>query len=399
VEFEDLIVPCEPSEFFKRYWENSPLVVSPRQPERFASLLSAADVDRLVSTACQTDPTSIELVTSGPVSVQGDGPDALRKALDQGASFRIRSVQQFWQPLHELCDRLEKTFNAPVRANLYSTPPGAQAFKLHFDPHDVLVLQISGNKHWRVFAPQITLPLGYVPPLSFEKDDDQLKYRRGAINQSQDDVADPVGAPVIEAVLNEGDLLYLPRGFIHAARASSQRSVHLTIGIHVVTWLDLLTVALGQAANRNELLRRALPLNAGLTAKTEIELTEAFNQVVTELRKNMELKPALDELVASFQKRSRVPLRLYEDTNDSVKTTATMERRLAHPFELVREDSLVGLVSGAKAFWLPESFAPALKFVSERPLFVVADLPGGLSDRSKCSLIQRLVREGFLRIR
>ena len=40
---------------------------------------------------------------------------------------------------------------------------------------------------------------------------------------------------MIDAVLRPGDVLYLPRGFLHSATALGEISAHLTIGIHPVT--------------------------------------------------------------------------------------------------------------------------------------------------------------------
>jgi ribosomal protein L16 Arg81 hydroxylase len=398
VRFEDLIVPCEQRKFFQHYWEKSPLLVQPDQPQRYASLLRGDDVDRLVSLACRSDPNSIELIGSEQIQpAHADCASALKNLLDRGASFRLRNVQQFCQPLNELCSELEQKFNSPVRANLYYTPPNAQAFKLHFDTHEVLVFQIAGSKQWRVFKPQLTLPLGYVPPLPFEKNDDKLKFRRGALKQAHDEIdEDSCGRPVVETVLNPGDLLYLPRGFIHAGRAISEPSVHLTIGIHVLTWLDLLSVALGQAANNNRLLRRALPLARGMEANTTAALTDEFNRLVKQFSSDAEFQAALDELATSFHDSRQAANELLPNETNSISPASSIEHGAGVSYQMIRRDSLVGLVSGSKVFWLPESFVPTVKFIAETPRFFVADIPGGLSDSSKCALIRGLVREGFL---
>ena len=45
---------------------------------------------------------------------------------------------------------------------------------------------------------------------------------------------EPREPPLIQTVLRPGDCLYLPRGFLHAARARGGVSTHLTLGVH--TW-------------------------------------------------------------------------------------------------------------------------------------------------------------------
>ena len=52
-----------------------------------------------------------------------------------------------------------------------------------------------------------------------------------------------------EIVLEPGDVLYLPRGFIHSAvTEGSQNSLHLTLSCHRAnSWADLLEAALPNA--------------------------------------------------------------------------------------------------------------------------------------------------------
>ena len=84
--------------------------------------------------------------------------------------------------------------------------------------HDVFVLQVSGTKRWRIHAPVWDAPLR----------DQPWTDRRAAVQRA---AAEP---PLIEAVLEPGDCLYLPRGFLHAATALGGVSTHLTLGVH--TW-------------------------------------------------------------------------------------------------------------------------------------------------------------------
>lgn len=51
-----------------------------------------------------------------------------------------------------------------------------------------------------------------------------------------------IGSPILEVTLEPGDLLYLPRGFIHqASTVPNQHSLHVTISVYQKTaWIDLL---------------------------------------------------------------------------------------------------------------------------------------------------------------
>ena len=88
---------------------------------------------------------------------------------------------------------------------------------MHHDTHDVLVLQVAGEKRWLLYDPLLELP---------------LKHQRYSKSLGEH------GEPTDDLVLRAGDTLYLPRGWLHQAETSDTDSLHLTIGINAYTWLD-----------------------------------------------------------------------------------------------------------------------------------------------------------------
>jgi hypothetical protein len=70
------------------------------------------------------------------------------------------------------------------------------------------VLQLSGRKRWQVFAPTRLYPLT----------DDSEK------------AAKPEGPPVWDGIMNDGDMLYLPRGWWHVAFPLDEPSLHISFG-------------------------------------------------------------------------------------------------------------------------------------------------------------------------
>ena len=79
----------------------------------------------------------------------------------------------------------------------------------------MFVLQIAGEKQWFIHEPVFESPLRSQP----WNDRAQPLPKR------------PPRAPVIDTVLRPGDALYLPRGYLHSAKALGGVSVHLTVGI------------------------------------------------------------------------------------------------------------------------------------------------------------------------
>ena len=71
-------------------------------------------------------------------------------------------------------------------------------------------------------------------------------------------VTDALPSPT-DVRLEAGDLLYLPRGRVHAAEATSEVSVHLTVGLHAPTLLMLVTRALNALSYSDDRVHTQLP--------------------------------------------------------------------------------------------------------------------------------------------
>ena len=157
---------------------------------------------------------------------------ALKRGFQQGYSLLLNAVQARVPAVAALCAALEDGHRgAACAANLYLSPRGSQAFEAHFDPQDVLVLQLHGAKTWRLRTPLFALP----------RASDKFK-------PSSSELASLPPAVVLE--LTEGSALYLPRGVVHEATADGAESLHLTVGLEfdAITAERLLHAALGQAA-------------------------------------------------------------------------------------------------------------------------------------------------------
>ncbi len=136
----------------------------------------------------------------------------------EGATLVLQALHRTWAPVADFTGALAEELGHPVQVNAYVTPPQSRGFDDHYDVHDVFVLQVSGEKRWRIHEPVHPAPLR----------DQPWTERRDAV------AAEAEREPVIDAVLRPGDCLYLPRGHLHAATALGDVSTHLTFGVH--TW-------------------------------------------------------------------------------------------------------------------------------------------------------------------
>lgn len=149
-----------------------------------------------------------------------------------------------------LCDDLQLSF-PHAYANVYVTPPGLQAVNAHADDRDVLVIQVFGEKHWTVYK---RLPVPYPYP------DEQA----GKSFPVPSEVFQ--GGELLDCTLRPGDVLYMPRGYVHEARCSPEHlSFHVTVALATHDWTlagvtsDLVARSLRQQVN----FRPALPRNVG----------------------------------------------------------------------------------------------------------------------------------------
>ncbi|CAH0189553.1 cupin domain-containing protein [Roseomonas sp. CECT 9278] len=221
-------------------------------PDRYAGLLSIADLDAFLRTdAARTPRVSMaDGARKGGAGVPfeeyiedgGDRVDLPRLLArhDDGASLVVSQFHEVHPPLARFCRGLEKAFLHGVQANIYLTPPGAQGFRVHFDTHDVLVLQVSGRKAWRVW--------------------DAIPYAAPTRHTPWHNNAAPEGEPHA-LLMAPGDALYLPRGVLHEAMVQdgAEPSLHVTVGFMEPAIGEMLRDLLGELEAEEPALRAAIP--------------------------------------------------------------------------------------------------------------------------------------------
>eukprot|EP00927_Polykrikos_kofoidii_P027268 TRINITY_DN24057_c0_g1_i1.p1 TRINITY_DN24057_c0_g1~~TRINITY_DN24057_c0_g1_i1.p1 ORF type:complete len:594 (-),score=141.97 TRINITY_DN24057_c0_g1_i1:183-1964(-) len=183
-------------------------------------------------------------------------PADVRRLFREGWSCQWLQPQQEHDALGRLVSVLESQFGVLVGVNTYLTPPGTQGLAPHWDDVDVFVLQLSGKKSWRLHSSTSTSPL---PPEA------QTLPRFS----SSDIPLDSLSPTMMEPVLTQGDLLYLPRGVIHHAPNQDRKSpsVHLTVSsFQRSTLYDLASKTVEEAMSElwetDESLRKCLPWGA-----------------------------------------------------------------------------------------------------------------------------------------
>jgi lysine-specific demethylase/histidyl-hydroxylase NO66 len=302
------------------------------------------------------------------------------RVLDQfadGATVVLQSLQRWWPPLAHFCRELEFALGHPLQANAYLTPGGAAGLAPHHDTHDVFVAQVEGSKHWVVREPAIEAPL----------------------SRHTSDHGAASGRPVLlEAELSAGDVLYLPRGFVHSATAQQGVSLHLTLGVLVTTVHDVLRRLVDATADEPE-FRRALPPGYAVDPDATVGAVKAAVADLIGWLERLDPVPLAGELRRTFS-HSRRPLlegMLLELTRlDAIDDTTAVTLRPGTLLEIEEDGDVLYVHTGDRRLQMPIRLEPAVRRLTDGSVRRVSDLADLMDASSRAVLVRRLVREGVL---
>ncbi|KAI5609405.1 ribosomal oxygenase 1 [Silurus asotus] len=252
--FQWLIHPVTAKTFFRDTWEKKPLLIRRQNPHYYEGLFSTAEFDRIlrnddVQYGVNLDVTSF---TNGKRETHNPPGRALPYSVwdfyENGCSLRMLNPQAFSSTVWNVLSILQEKFGSMAGANMYLTPAGTQGFAPHYDDIEAFIVQLEGKKHWRVYNP---------------RSKDEVLSLVSSPNYSQTEI----GNPIMDVVLEPGDLLYFPRGFIHQGNClPDTHSLHITISSYQKnSWgnllLKVMPAALEMAIEEDVEFRKGLPLD------------------------------------------------------------------------------------------------------------------------------------------
>ncbi|AZT99936.1 hypothetical protein CXR29_03795 [Brevibacterium linens] len=146
----------------------------------------------------------------------------LSQIVRDGASIIVDGLDRINDRVRDTTTDIMRLTGEVASCNLFVTFYDSQAFHSHFDEVDTVIVQLEGTKHWQVHGPSEKDPLP--------------EYGE----------SDPRNCPnevLLDAVLEPGDVLHVPRGWWHTVRGAGGRSLHVTFaftrktGFDFVRWL------------------------------------------------------------------------------------------------------------------------------------------------------------------
>ena len=229
--FAHLVHPLEVEAFLREWWGKHFLHI-PGYASKFDGLMSWQVLSGLVEQHQMKFPR-LRIIKNGKKADSSkymdldttlDSPEVNIRAtglvteLAQGSTMVLNRIEEAHYPVRHLAASLGRILRARVSINSYAGWRTENGFEVHWDDHDVLILQLEGRKHWKIWEPTRLFPFK----------DDTAK------------AAEPNGEPIWDKILQQGDVLYIPRGWWHVVFPLDEPTLHLTAGIYNPSGIDLL---------------------------------------------------------------------------------------------------------------------------------------------------------------
>ncbi len=363
--------------------------VYPWAPQSFDDLFSLEAADELLSVRGLRTPF-LRVAKDGNVVpssrfTRGGGvgatiadqvdTEAVAKAYADGATLVFQGLHRTWEPLSEFTAQLVADLGHPVQVNAYLTPPAAQGFSAHYDTHDVFVVQVAGRKHWTIHEPVLLLP----------STDEPWDSRRAEVAARAQEHAH------LDTELSPGDALYLPRGWLHAARSGAEPTLHLTFGVHPLTVRDVLRAAI-DAHDDDPRLRASLPL--GVDPDDSATFADSLTAAEAALRDvHVESATTGKALRAKLSRDTRpAPIRPIEQAAARAQVGPASRVRLRQHLRVQLTGNDLSLPD--RTIPLPEGVSNAMEVLLTGASVSVIDLPGDVA--ASLALVAQLLAEAVL---
>lgn len=355
---------------------------------RTEEILGLSSFEQLIATLPRADDGWLHLVRESARPVPADMLDTegmlrlpqVRAAFLEGETLYLTKAHRISGPLMHLCRAVEVDLaaagirlRAPVSAHVFLTPPESRGFQPHRDGHGSLILQLHGSKEWEVYD-----DVGAADG----------PRRPGPV------ATDALAGELQTFKLTAGDVLYVPEWWVHAARASDRGSLHVTLRMFPLRWVDVLVASVPEVAALEEpvpsdRVRDAPDLAAGLMRMLQ----------------RTDVRDGLGVAARAFGRRTSVPgTALPDDGLGSALAVRTLEptswltRSAGAICTVTRRGGTVELCFPGGSVTGPAALEPVFRHLAMAVRLRPADLPDAAGDYDRVGLVRELVRAGILTV-
>uniref|UniRef100_A0A336L1S4 Bifunctional lysine-specific demethylase and histidyl-hydroxylase n=1 Tax=Culicoides sonorensis TaxID=179676 RepID=A0A336L1S4_CULSO len=346
--FQWVIDPIKVNTFMEKHWEKKYLHVKRSNPDYYKHLMSITTIDTILKNNDMEYTKNIDITSYVNGERDTKNPSGRAKSsevwdfYEEGCSIRILNPQTYIPEVYKMDAVIQEYFHCMTGTNVYLTPPNSQGFAPHYDDIEAFVLQVEGKKHWRLYNP---------------RNENEVLPRESSENFDQSEI----GSPILDVILEPGDLLYFPRGFIHQANTvPGFYSLHITLSVYQKQsygdFFEQLVAGAVQETIENDVeFRQGLPLdfhrNLGLVYSDQDnprrkELIDKIKRMFKKLADNLPIDDAADKIAKNYQHDALPP---YLSEEERKLTTFSSDFKVAENGgvefgTLIEEDSQVKLL-------------------------------------------------------
>lgn len=255
--FESLLLgSVKPAQFFSEYHEKKPLVQVNAKPSTnpFASLVQSKQLPALLNSGKLSTQTCALIKCNAEDATRTTKPyssQTWESLIPASYTVHMSFAAQTNDSLFKLQTLLEAYFtNVTVAVDVVwcNGAEEQQSTLPHYLAADVYLLQCEGTRTWVVYEPD---------------DSELFPVLPTAVGSTDFHASELTGLQRTEYTLNQGDVLYIPRGFVFHDTLSASSSLHIQLSVGVLTKGNLLQRAVSKlvetAHQRNVELRKSLP--------------------------------------------------------------------------------------------------------------------------------------------
>ncbi len=388
INFAELLAPLALEEFFRIYWEKKFLHLRQSKTDYFERVVNLKAIDDYL-TRVDLSPLVLRLTLNGadvaPVNWTEEerlldgrikpvvNNEKVFSHFTKGATVIINAAQKGIPSLAKACRELERELKISLQSNIYITPPDSQGFTAHYDPHDIISLQIAGTKNWRIYDSGENLPTKVRP---FRQKPKLLcEFQR-----------------------QPGDLLYIPRGVVHEAFSSEVSTVHVNFSFKPRYGFHLLEDLRALAEEENVFFRKIIP-HGFASEKEKSEYAADFARELSDLIDGYAPEKLLERQREKFAEKQQINFQnRLADLLDAEKLNlnSIISRRGEMTFTVKRNGGETAIKFGKREIIIPKFIEPEVFLKDES--FAVGNVKGLITARGKIELIKQFVEAGFLKI-
>lgn len=393
---EELLFPIDKCVFFDEYFAQQSIHIARSSPDYFKQLFAVSDLEGFIENHYLQIPRVFLIKDGSPIdrkrylTEEGNHKNtgevskkAIYELLEEGNTLVINGINHFNANLKELCELVEKELLIKTQCNLYTTfGQNTNGLDLHYDTHDIFVLQLFGSKHWHLYESkeQPLLPTRV------------LKKRLSNVENLSYKLTEKIH-------LQAGDVLYLPRGQAHQVFTADEPSMHIAFGILNKTWLDLFKKVVEQAEELS-VFRQNLPHGFSSASAKETFLDD-FKKECLQLLGNLSVSDLYNQHMQDkkqeIKRKSKGTLnRILMNMQLSVEDTVQKKEGLVA--ELQKDGFVIKLVFDGQQLNFPLPLESSLHFLMQDKPFKIDAIPGGINESLKLDTVKRLINKGFLEV-